>query len=225
MNAQDAHSPPFDQQADHFQFMSRPHISVNFAISLDGKITSVSGKPSGWTSREDHSRLKKLRESAQALLVSRGTLESDRMTLQAPQNPLRCVVSRSGNYDAGHPLFHSEGGEIHLLATESHPAVISGATLHQQSLADFIQTLCGMGASRIHCEGGGQLVRELAEMDLLDEIHLTWASHTLFGGREAPGICGVAGDFLPESRHFELTHFEPREDLGECFLSYRRRRE
>lgn len=203
--------------------MERPRISINFAVSADGKISSVAKRPSGWTSAEDHARLLKLRESADALLVGRGTLEADRMTMKSPRNPLRCVVSRSGNFDPSHPLFHTEGGPIHLLVTDGEAPQIPGATIHTGSLAGFLQKLAAMGVTHLHCEGGGELARELAAMDAIDEIHLTWAGHTIFGGRGAPTISGVPGEFLPASREYELVEFDPRPETGECFLSYRRK--
>jgi riboflavin biosynthesis pyrimidine reductase len=203
--------------------MTRPRITLNFAISADGKISSVSKQPSGWTSPDDHARLLQLREAAQALIVGRGTLEADRMTMKAPGDPLRCVVSRSGKFDPAHPLFHTSGGPVHLLATEGAPAPIPGTTAHTGSLAAFLGTLSALGVQHLHCEGGGELARELAAMDALDEIHLTWAGHTLFGGRQAPTITGVPADFLPASREYELVEFDPRPDTGECFLSYRRK--
>jgi riboflavin biosynthesis pyrimidine reductase len=203
--------------------MTRPRISINFAISADGKISSVAKQPSGWTSPEDHARLLKLREGADALMVGRGTLETDRMTMKAPGDPLRCVISRSGKFDPAHPLFHTPGGAIHLLATEGEPTPIPGTTAHRGSLASFLGTLAAMGVQQLHCEGGGELARELAEMDAIDEIHLTWAGHTLFGGREAPTLSGVPAEFLPASREYELVEFDPRPDTGECFLSYRRK--
>lgn len=203
--------------------MTRPHISVNFAISADGRITATDHRASGWTSDADFARLKSLRENADALMVARGTLEADRMTLKAPHHPLRCLVSASGRFNSQHPIFRSEGGPIHLLGTQHAPAEIPGTHRHHQPLPDFLETLHrNHGIEHLHCEGGGQLVRELATLDLLDEIHLTWAGHTLFGGAEAPGITGAAADFLPASRQFVLSAFEPREELGECFLSYRR---
>ena len=203
--------------------MKRPVISINLALSADGKISSVAKRPSGWTSQEDHARLLELRKGADALLVGRGTLEADRMTMKSPGDPLRCVVSRSGGFDPAHPLFHTPGGAVHLLVTEGPAPEIPGATLHSGTLAGFLGMLAGLGVKRIHCEGGGELVRELAELDAIDEIHLTWAGHTLFGGREAPTLSGVPGDFLPRSREFELTEFDPRPESGECFLSYRRK--
>ena len=203
--------------------MTRPFISINFAVSADGKISSVAKRPSGWTSKEDHARLLKLREGADALLVGRGTLEADRMTMKASGNPLRCVVSRSGGFDPAHPLLVSEGGPIHLLVTEGEAPHIPGATVHTGTLSDFLETLAAMNVKHLHCEGGGELARELAAMDAIDEIHLTWAAHTIFGGRTAPTISGVPDQFMPASRTYELIEFEPHPETGECFLSYRRK--
>ncbi len=80
----------------------------------------------------------------------------------------------------------------------------------------------GLGVRHLHCEGGGQLIRALAELDAIDEFHVTLAGHALFGGMEAPTATGIGVDFLPASLDFALSHFEPRPDMGECFLSYRR---
>lgn len=203
--------------------MKRLQLSLNLALSADGKISSILRRPSGWTSPDDHARLLELREGADALLVGRGTLEADRMTMKAPDDPWRCVVSRSGRFDPAHPLFHTPGGPVHLLVTEGVVPKIPGATVHTGSLAAFLETLAAAGIRRVHCEGGGELVFALAELDAIDEIHLTLAGHTLFGGREAPTLSGVPGAFLPATREYELTEFDPRPETGECFLSYRRR--
>lgn len=204
--------------------LSRPQISLNLALSADGRITSPAGRPSGWTSERDHQRLLQLRQAAEALIVGRGTLEADRMTLGGPHQPWRCVVSRSGFFDPGHPLFSSPGGPIHLLATAAPAPSIEGAEGHTGSLADFLAELHRRGIRRLHCEGGGGLARALAELDALDLVHLTWAGHTIFGGRENPGLTGPPGEFLSASLSYELTDFEADPSTGECFLSYRRLR-
>jgi riboflavin biosynthesis pyrimidine reductase len=216
----------------------RPQISANFAISADGKISSAARRPSGWTSAEDHRRLLELRAGADALLVGRGTLEADRMTLLVPpelaggRQALRCVVSRRGRFDRAQPLFHTPGAPVHLLVTDPgtdfDPGSLTqlGASVHRGTLAQFLAELATVHqAGHVHCEGGGELLRELLERDWVDTLHLTWAGHHLFGGRDAPTITGVPGAFLPASRAFELLHFEPRPATGECFLSYRRVRE
>lgn len=209
--------------------MRRPWISTNFAVSADGKISNIARRPSGWTSSADHERLLYLRQSADALIVGRGTLESDRMTLTVPGKaiqPLRCVVSVKGKFPNDHPLFQKPGGPIHLLVTGESPsadAFPAQARIHHSSLADFVETLAReLGVQHLHCEGGGSLVRSFSELDVIDEFHLTMAGHTLFAGQKSPTVSGVPAEFLPQSLAFTLTHFEPRDDLGECFLSYRR---
>jgi riboflavin biosynthesis pyrimidine reductase len=168
-------------------------------------------------------------------MVGRGTLTLDRMTLTVPadgsptlRQPLRCVVSRTGVISPEHPLFSKAGGAIHLLVTGVPPPpppvdLPAGVTVHCQSLLEFLARLASTYAvARLHCEGGGELIGSLAALEVIDEFHLTVAGHTLFGGRKAPTATGIPGGFLPISNSFELTHFEPRPDLGECFLSYRR---
>ena len=145
------------------------------------------------------------------------------MTMKAPGDPWRCVVSRSGRFDPAHPLFRSPGGPVHLLVTEGRAPEIAGATVHTGSLAAFLEMLAGAGIGRVHCEGGGELVFALAELDAIDVIHLTWAGHLLFGGRAAPTLTGIPGGFLPASRSYELEAFEPCPESGECFLTYRRK--
>ncbi len=206
--------------------MLRPRISTNLAVSADGKISPVDHRPSGWTSCEDHSRLLELRNNADALMVGRGTLETDRMTLTVtgkPVQPLRCVVSKTGDIPLDHPLFSSPGGAIHLLVTNNpDPPDLPGST-HHQSLAEFLHTLASShGVKHLHCEGGGTLIRSLADLDVIDEFHLTLAGHTLFGGLQAPTATAIPADFLLRSRAFEISRFDPRPDSGECFLSYRR---
>lgn len=207
--------------------MLRPWISTNLAISADGKISSVDRRPSGWTSRHDHARLLQLREKADALLIGRGTLEADRMTLAMPGKPvqpLRCIVSKFGKIPQDHPIFQKPGGEIHLLVTDpAAPLPAIQATIHRQSLTDFLENLVSNhGVKHLHCEGGGELIRALAELDAIDEFHLTLAGHTLFGGLHAPTATGAPADFLPQSRDFHITCFDPQTDSGECFLTYKR---
>ena len=208
--------------------MTRPWISANFAVSADGKITNIAHRPSGWTSKADHRRFLELRKGADALLVGRGTLIADRMTMTVPDpasQPLRCVVSTKAQIPGDHPLFLTPAGPNHDLATEGTDLTTQqGATVHDGSLAEFLDPLATQfSVRRLHCEGGGALIRALSEMDALDEFHLTLAGHTIFGGRQAPTTTGIPDGFLPKSIEFELVHFEPLDSEGECFLTYRKR--
>lgn len=207
----------------------RPWISANLAVSADGKTGDVAGHPSGWTSRADHERLLELRTTADALLVGRRTLMADRMTLTCRDRvnqPLRCVVAGDGEIPESLPLLARVGGDIHWLNAGGGPAgkVPAGVTLHRATLAGFLTILReDLGIGHVHCEGGGTLIRMLAEMDAIDELHLTLAGHTIFGGHGAPTLTGNSGVYLPQSRNFALADFRKSPGTGECFLSYLRR--
>ena len=212
--------------------MQRPRISTNLAISADGKITSAERQPSGWTSKKDHARLMELRQSADALLVGMGTLIADRMTLTCPGKatpPLRCVISRGRAIDLKHPIFHRDGGPIHLVITGNKlppidPLVADKLTVHHMSLEKFLDCLkTQLGVQDLHCEGGGELIRSLAEMDAIGEFHATLAAHTIFTSKFAATATGAINGYLPRSIMFELKHFEPDPAHGECFLSYSRK--
>jgi len=203
------------------------NVMLNFAISEDGKIGTSSGGASKFTSRRDLERLWEIRMRADAILVGRGTLEADNMSMTLPaelkpkSQPLRLIASRKGRFNYNHPVFQKEGGHIHLLSTEQ--SIISppdAVTTHQMSLACFLEYCENeLGVKTLLCEGGGDLVCSLAELNRIDEIHLTIAGHTIIGGKLAPGILGTIKGYLPSSQRFNLTHFEPLEN-GECFLSY-----
>lgn len=163
-------------------------------------------------------------------MVGRGTLDTDQMTLTVPesqQQPLRCIVSRHGDLSPSHPVFQRSGGDIHLLVTDS-PNIPDNlpATVHQLDLAGFLALLkTQYEVEHLHCEGGGQLIHALAELDAIDEFHLTFAGHTLLGGTSSPTLTGTPSGILAQSRDFAISHFEPQLESGECFLSYRRSRD
>jgi len=207
--------------------MQRPRISVNFAISADGKISSEEKRASGWTSHLDHQRLLDLRKGVDALMVGKGTLLTDRMTMTVPhaeKQPLRCIISRSGELPAELPIFQKPGGAIHLCVTGGADVHYPRVTVHHQSLRDFLETLTTLGVHHLHCEGGGELVHSLAALDAVDEIHCTLAAHTLWGGKKSPTLTGLPGVFLESSLTYEIQHMEAHPELGECFMSYVRKR-
>ncbi len=192
-------------------------IILNFALSADGKISTRGNSPAHFTSKRDLERLHEIRKQADAILVGRGTLEADQMSLTTPgADPLRCVISRHGNFDPAHPLFHTPGGPRHLIITESQERPNLPAQIHHCSLQEWLQRV---PINTLLCEGGGSLAHELFQHDLVDEINLTWAPHTLFGGKTAPTLTGRPGDFLKSSKHYELSKMEELGN-GEVFLTY-----
>jgi 5-amino-6-(5-phosphoribosylamino)uracil reductase/2,5-diamino-6-(ribosylamino)-4(3H)-pyrimidinone 5'-phosphate reductase len=210
-----------------------PRISANFAISADGKISDEIERPTGWTSREDHARLIKLRRGADALLVGRRTLLADRMTLRVRDQdwqPLRCVVTNSGGLTGDEPLFHESGGRIHILCPRKLKfPVRDDITLHHGTLAEFLASLhLRHGVNHLHCEGGGGLMKSLIEIHPPDLLYLTWAAHTFFGGSSSPTLSGKPSSCiidalqLPQSIRYRIEETQPTSCGREMFLTFAR---
>ncbi len=226
------------------QNRSRPQVIANFAISADGKISTRTLAPSGFTSPRDKKRLQEIRARGDAILVGRRTLETDRMGLTVSRDdlrearlergqsqfPLRVILTSLGKVSSDWPVFHREGGPI-LLATRDKPAawrraswrkaveIYSRPRLSIRGLLEWLHQ--EKGVQTLVCEGGAALLRQILAEDLLDELHLTLAP-LLFGGEDAPTLTGPPGDFLPAIARFELIEARPVGD--EVFCHFRRDR-
>jgi riboflavin-specific deaminase-like protein len=221
---------------------NRPWVSVHFAVTLDGKTSTPRHTPAQFTSGHDRQRLLQVRSENDAVMVAKGTLETDRMSLGiadpllrserlrrgTSEQPLRVIVSASGEIPLDLPIFRSPGAPIVLYTTKRMPRekraeldtklVICEAGKEQVDLHYVMSDLFSRyGVCSLVCEGGPTLVRSLAEADLIDRIVLTVAAK-VFGGRSAPTLTGLPGDFLPASRHFKLVNHEI--GVNEFYLTY-----
>ena len=222
--------------------MLRPRVLVNFAMTVDGKVSTAKLSPSNFTSKQDKRRLLEIRSLGDALLVGSSTVQADNMSMGIPdedlrraraergQNeyPLRVVVSSSGNISKELNIFHHQFSPIVVYSTKRMNAA------NQEALKGLAELHLSEG-ERVHlpyvldhlyqnyririlvCEGGPRLARALAEIDAIDELFLTVAPF-LFGGAEAPGLLGRAGPFLSKSRIYRLESMKVLS--GECYLHY-----
>jgi 2,5-diamino-6-(ribosylamino)-4(3H)-pyrimidinone 5'-phosphate reductase len=222
--------------------MQRPLIIVNFAITVDGKVSPAKPAPSRFTSSYDKRRLLEIRSLGDALLVGRNTVETDNMSMGLPDEglrlarvnrgqreyPLRVVISNTGNLSTDLNIFNHRFSPIVIYSTTRMPTSIqaalrSKATLHltdhdRVNLPDVLNDLCETHRVRtLVCEGGPHLAKGLAEIDAIDELFVTVAP-ILFGGAGAPGILGIPGTFLPSSRIYRLASMKV--EAAECYLHY-----
>jgi 2,5-diamino-6-(ribosylamino)-4(3H)-pyrimidinone 5'-phosphate reductase len=220
----------------------RPRIILNFAMTVDGKVSTAKGTPSGFTSSVDKRRLLEIRALGDALMVGRNTVEIDRMSMGLPDDglrqartnrgqspyPIRVVLSSSGDFPADLEIFKYNFSPILIYSTPRMPASVrtaltAKAVLHignnnQVQIPEILNDLYDRYQVRtLVCEGGPRLTRSLADLDFIDEFFLTIAP-ILAGGREAPGVLGAPGSFLPSSRSYELESMKV--EAGECYLHY-----
>ncbi len=223
----------------------RPSVILHFAVTADGKVSTSKRTPARFTSARDKQRLLEVRALADAILVGRGTLETDRMSMDLPDQrlrewrikegksecPLRVILSVSGNISISLSVFEKGNAPIVIYSTERM------APAQRRLLSEHAAVhLCGSNnldlfwllwhlyehyqVRSLVCEGGPTLVKALAQADVIDEIYLTIAAK-IFGGLAAPGLTGLPGEFLPASRQFQLIDIDRGEN--ECYLRYRRK--
>lgn len=222
---------------------ARPWVSANFAITWDGRISTRERTPADFSSPYDKQRLLEIRAAADAVLVSATTAKADGMTMGLPDEalraarvsrgqceyPLRVLLSNSGKIDPDLPVFGKQFSPIVIFSTEQMPASTRDALqslaklhLHQGKQVDLpamLQTLRREHrVRRLHCEGGGMVLRSLLEANLVDEVYLTLCPK-VFGSRTASTVTGQPGEFLPQSSRWKLRQMQTIGD--ECYLRYR----
>ncbi len=223
-------------------------VSLNFALSADGKAATREPGPSGFASSADHQRLLDLRAPADALLVGHATLRADSMSMnlasrpdlaaaretrRKPPHPARIVLTRHPDSADLADLAAKPGGPVHLLSPVKLPSPPAGISCHRidttQADADpqadpLAGALTALATAKkwdhIHCEGGPTLARRLLACGLVGRLHLT-ITHHLFGGGTSHTLTGPG--WLPPfqaSSRWTTTERVIREN--EIFLTLQR---
>jgi riboflavin-specific deaminase-like protein len=226
--------------------VARPWVSLNMAMTVDGKIATENRQVSSFGSRADHDQLYQLRARADAVMTGAGTIREQNADLNSggpryqrlrrqnhlqPEN-LRIVVSGSAQLDLGSRLFHESGGPLILLTTTRTPArllnLLRKANVQVGQFGDrevdlkaaLIWLREHWKVRRLHCEGGGELNDAMFQADLVDELHLTLCP-LIFGGKLAPTIAeGKGFERLAEATQLEFVSV--RQEGLELFLKLRR---
>ncbi|RLK47816.1 bifunctional diaminohydroxyphosphoribosylaminopyrimidine deaminase/5-amino-6-(5-phosphoribosylamino)uracil reductase RibD [Microbacterium telephonicum] len=166
------------------QRLGRPHVSVKWAQSLDGRAAAADGTSQWITGPVARADVHERRAAADAIVVGTGTVLADDPALTARRpdgslfdhQPRPVVVGRravpSGAALTRHPL----------------PLLQDDGT----DLAALLGRLAGEGVQRVFVEGGPALASSFLRAGLVDEV-LVYLAPTLLGGdRLAVGDIGVA---------------------------------
>ena len=179
----------------------RPWVAANFVSGLDGSV-AVDGRVGPLTSPTDQRVFHHLRSLADVILVGAGTVRAERYGParmseeqrqarvgrgQTPVPPI-AVVSRSLSFDWDSRFFAvPEARPLVIAPRDSEPRARARAEQHAElvvagedrvDLGLTLSILGERGCRLVLCEGGPELVAELAAGALLDELCLTLAPHT-----------------------------------------------
>ncbi len=193
--------------------VTRPHVLLSVAVSVDGHIDDRSGHRFPLSNADDFDHVDRIRAESGAILVGAGTLRADnprllvnsperraaRIAAGEPEHPLKVTVSHTGDLDPELKFWH-HGGDKLVYSSDAgaeRASAALGDLAHVVALGsaiDFgalLDDLGGRGVERLMVEGGERVHTAFLAAGLADEIRMAVAP-MLIGQAAAPRFLGPA---------------------------------
>jgi 2,5-diamino-6-(ribosylamino)-4(3H)-pyrimidinone 5'-phosphate reductase len=203
-----------------FMARSRPYVIVSAAMSIDGKLSTRTGR-SNLSSKKDLVRVHKLRKYADAILVGKNTINIDDPLLTVRyvkgKNPVRIILDSKASLSTKSRVIETAKKiPTILVVAENSPKkvdrfIAKGVEVircgkNKIDLKKLLKILGKKGIKRIIVEGGGTTNWYFFKEKLVDEIVITITPYVL-GGRTAISL--VEGDGFGEiPNSFRLQKIE-----------------
>lgn len=199
----------------HRVMHKRPLGILKYAMTLDGKIATISGH-SAWVTNEDARReVHQLRAGCDAIIVGGNTVRQDNPHLTTHQvqghNPLRVVMSRHLNLpedanlwdtdNAGTLVFTEEGSspDFQKFLQERQVEVVALTSLTPDSV---MANLYDRGVCSVLWECGGTLAASAISQGAVQKV-MAFIAPKIIGGSHAPTPVGELG-FISMSQALAL---------------------
>lgn len=217
--------------------MTRPHVTLKLATSLDGRIAAASGESRWITGPEARAEVQRLRAQADAIMVGSGTARADDPELLARTEPpprrhaLRVVLDSQFALPPRGRLFDSlDRAGVLIVGAEGHdPArraaaeaagaqtAVVAASPQGIDIETALALLQARGIGRVLVEGGGKLAASLIAAQAVDRIE--WMRAPIALGEEGlPAIGPLKVERVSEApawRRVALRELGP--DLWESY--------
>ncbi len=181
-----------------------PFIGVKAAMTLDGKIATVSGESKWITGDEARLHGHRLRNTYDAILVGVGTIISDNpsLTCRLPNNtgrdPIRIILDSKLSLPLDCKILHLQSTTHTIIATTGQAPADKKKQLEKLAmvltvndgpkvdLAKLMPQLGKMDITSILVEGGSTVNGSFLHHNLIDKFHLYYAPK-IIGNNLAPG--------------------------------------
>lgn len=208
----------------------RPHVILNAAMTLDGKIATKTGS-SEISGHEDLERVHKIRKESDAIMVGINTLLIDdpRLTVhkissKMDENPIRVVVDSSArtpldarvlNKDAPTIIAVSKKASIEKVQKLKEKVEVIVAGEERVDLVALMEKLKNKGINTLMLEGGSTLNFSMLENGLVDEVRVCIAPMLVGGVKSKTLVDGNGMDFMKDAVQLKLKKSYP---LGKDFI-------
>jgi len=218
--------------------MNLPYVTINVAMTADGKIDTFERQGVKISSDQDWERVDYLRSENDAVMVGGNTLiqEDPRLTIKSPEiradrvsrgldeNPIKIGVISTALLPDPSRFIHEGAARVILCTTQQ-------TTPHQirslqnlgvevfcfgearVNLSIMLEDLFKIGISSILVEGGGTLNSALIQEKLVDEI-IIYISPMIFAGGTSPTPADGLGLCREDAIHLKSVSFVHLENDG-----------
>lgn len=182
-----------------------PFVYLKYAMTLDGKIASITGD-ARWISNEmSRQEVHKLRNRVSGIMVGLGTIVADDPSLTsrilegAGKDPIRIIVDSNCNIPVKSKVLNLESETRTIVAVtrkaDHHKIEAVEATGAEVlviedkdgrvDLTSLLKVLGNRGIDSILIEGGGELIYSALEDELVDKVQV-YIAPKIIGGAKAP---------------------------------------
>lgn len=211
-------------------------VTLNIAMTLDGKIDTIARQGAKISSDADWGRVDRLRAAHDAVLVGGRTLLDDdpRLTVKtaalrdervarglAP-DPVKVGIVSNATLSANSRFLTDGDGKVFIFTTTQTSAIQltvlreAGAQAfvlgeHRVDLVAMMKILAEHGIENVMVEGGGGIIAALLAEGLVDEVQ-AYIAPLIFGGATAPTLAD--GEGLLDGVRLDLIALTQLKDGG-----------
>ena len=178
-------------------------ITINCAMSADGKIALPDRSQIRLSNSEDMERVNKLRKESDAILVGIGTVIEDNPKLTVKNNknlstnPVRVVLDTKGRTPLNSNVLDGKSKTIIAVGNHFTGEIAGNSEVikcgeKQIDIELLMKKLYDRGLKNILVEGGENVLWSFLNQNLFDEINIFVAS-LIVGGEKTPTVAGGLG--------------------------------
>ncbi len=211
----------------------RPYVLLKAGVSVDGKLTDLTGNPGWITSEELRDISGSMRGEYSAILVGSRTLKTDnpRLTVRDPlwkNKRMWRIVLDSGNSLDGNYRFFEEQDRFPSIVFSRKGTESAGKKCNHHYFVDsdseglnlecVLKELHKLGVASLMVEGGGSVIDSFLKRGIYDEVAV-FTSPRLLGGKDAVELhrSGTLIKYAEELKEWDVTSLES----GYIFRGYR----
>ncbi len=218
-----------------------PFVILKTAMSLDGKIATVSGESQWITSEASRQHGHQIRDLVDAILVGRGTVERDNPALttrlqdKQGQDATRIVLDSHARTSTDARIFSAEseagvivavtpdapaGNVAALQKTGAEVVTVPATAGNRVCFKRLVEILGKREITSILIEGGGEVNASAIAAGIVDKM-MCFIAPKIIGGRNAPGPIGGDGfPSLSDVPHLQRIRVTPMPDADFLIEGY-----